>query len=202
MCFAWFAVSFGYYGVSMSASSLGLNVYLSSALLALVEVPIFPAVIWLVEPARLGRRGTTAGGLAVGGLCCLLSAAVPEGNTSIMVTLALIGKSAISGAFGVVYLYAAELFPTNLRSRSMSFQSLVARIGSMAAPVVADLGGVSRALPFAMFGVPCLIAGMLLCTLPETAGKPLLNTIADIELPLKTQTLCPCDYSAVHTEES
>lgn len=202
MCFAWFSVSLGYYGVSMSASSIGLNIYLSSALLALAEIPIYPTALWLVESGRLGRRGTTAGGLAVGGLCCLLSAAIPEGNTPIMLTLALIGKAAISGAFGVVYLYAAELFPTNLRSRSMSFQSLVARIGSMAAPVIADLGAVSHALPFAIFGVPCLAAGMLLCTLPETAGQPLLNNIEEIELPPKTQSICPFSYKAVHTEEA
>jgi len=201
MCFAWFAVSLGYYGVSMSASSIGLGVYISSAVLALAELPVYPAAVWLVEAGRLGRRGTTGGGLAVGGLCCLLSAAVPVENTSILVSLAIVGKGAISGAFGVVYLFAAELFPTNIRSRSMSMQSLVARLGSMAAPVIADLGQVSHALPFAIFGVPCLTAGVLLCTLPETAGQPLLNTIAEI----KGQTAvrpCLCDYTAVQTEES
>merc|ERR1719215_2356928 len=135
----------------------------------------------MLKTERAGRRGTIAGSLAIGGGCCVLCAAVPEKLFSVSLLLTFIGKAAIAGGFGCVYLYAAELFPTDIRSRSISFQSLVARLGGMLAPIVADLGTVSRGLPFTIFGVPCLIAGALLCTLPETAGTPLLCTIDDIK---------------------
>lgn len=40
----------------------------------------------------------------------------------------------------VVYMFAAELFPTSVRSRSIGLQSLSARVGGMLAPMVANLG--------------------------------------------------------------
>jgi MFS family permease len=56
MCLAWFALSFGYYGVSMNASNIGSSVYVSSAVLSLVEMPTFPLALWLVKAGRAGRR--------------------------------------------------------------------------------------------------------------------------------------------------
>lgn len=184
MCLAWFALSFGYYGVSMNAGNVGSNVYVSSAVLALVEVPIHCSAPFLVREGRLGRRGATSGGLLVGGICCLLCL-MSSGSVAMLSTFAFLGKAAISLGFGVVYLFAAELFPTSIRSRAMGLQSLCARIGGLIAPFVADLGNTSASLPFAIFGAPCVVAGLLLLTLPETVGKPLVNTIDDMQAPAK-----------------
>merc|ERR1712137_445883 len=86
-----------------------------------------------------GRRGTMTLGLIMGGLCCLLCAFPEEGST-FMLILVFAGKSGVALSFSVVYLYAAELFPTDIRSSSMGLQSLVSRIGGMLAPVVAEIG--------------------------------------------------------------
>ena len=39
----------------------------------------------------------------------------PGGSLSLKMIVALLGKFAVAGSFGVVYLYAAELFPTQVR---------------------------------------------------------------------------------------
>ena len=44
--------------------------------------------------------------------------------------LSLIGKFGASASFSIVYVYSAELYPTNLRSTSLGTCSLVARLGS------------------------------------------------------------------------
>ena len=49
--------------------------------------------------------------------------------------LYLIGKVAISGAFGVVYMFTAEIFPTKLRTSLLGLCSMVGRLGSMLAPL-------------------------------------------------------------------
>merc|ERR1712025_145687 len=134
----------------------------------------------LIEPDRAGRRGTMGGALVAGGLCCILYGAIPQEMSALLVTLALLGKAPIAAAFGVAYLFSAELFPTSVRSRSLSLMSLCGRVAGMIAPVVADLGSVSSALPFMVFGAPCLFSGVLLFTVCETAGQPMLNTIDDI----------------------
>lgn len=200
LCLAWFSLSLGYYGVSMNASNIGSSIYTSSAALSIVELPMFPIALWLVKPGRAGRRGATAGGLLIGGGCCLLCVLFTD-NAPMSMALAFAGKAAIAMAFGVVYLFAAELFPMSLRSGSMGLQSLCARLGGMLAPIAANMGQTSKALPFIIFGVPCLIAGALVCSLPETAGQPLPDTIEDIKLPAKRTGLpCPWWYSELEEE--
>jgi len=200
MCFTWFALSLGYYGVSMNASNIGLSIFISNAVLGFVELPAYPLALWLVKAGRAGRRGTVAGSLALGGGCCVLCAAVPEDLFYVSLFLTFVGKASIAAGFGCVYLYSAELFPTDIRSRAISFQSLVARLGGMLAPIVADLGTVSRGLPFAIFGAPCIIAGALLCTLPETAGTPLLGTIDDIKADGKRRWPCLPRYKELEED--
>jgi len=175
----------GYYGLAMNVSNLGSSVYISSAVAALVELPAYVVAIWSIDSPRIGRRGATAGGLIFGGFCCVLSAFTPGWG---LLVLAFTGKFAVALAFAVVYLYAAELFPTSVRSRSMGLQSLAARVGGMGASIVADLGKTSQALPMIIFGAPCLVAGLFIGSLPETLGRPMLDTIDDIAAPGSKET--------------
>lgn len=48
----------------------------------------------------------------------------------------MFGKAFISVTYAVVYVYAAEIFPTEARSIGMGTASMFARISSMAAPYV------------------------------------------------------------------
>ena len=55
------------------------------------------------------------------------------------IALALVGKLGPAGAFGVIYVFSAELYPTVLRNAGMGASSCVARFGGMAAPYVAKM---------------------------------------------------------------
>ena len=57
----------------------------------------------------------------------------------LLITLALIGKSCITGAFGTLYVWSAELYPTVVRNSGMGSSSAIARVGSMLAPYIAKL---------------------------------------------------------------
>lgn len=57
----------------------------------------------------------------------------------VILILAMIGKLGITSAFGVVYLYSCELFPTVLRNSAMGMFSTCGRIGAVLAPYIADL---------------------------------------------------------------
>ena len=50
--------------------------------------------------------------------------------------LSQLGKFGVTCAFAIIYVYAAELYPTVLRSTGMGMSSVMARVGSILAPVV------------------------------------------------------------------
>ena len=56
-----------------------------------------------------------------------------------MITLTSVGKFGVSAAFSIVYIFAAELFPTVVRSSGIGASSFCARIGGIVAPQMALL---------------------------------------------------------------
>lgn len=199
MCLSWFALSVGYYGLSLSVANMGWGVRLANAISGLVELPMYVLAVWLIEKPWAGRRMAALSGLLVCGLSCLLAAlqslreadSDPESKPGgLMLLFVYVGKAGVSMSFAVIYLYAAELFPTDIRGRSMSLQSLVSRIGGMCSPVIASLGHDSLALPMILFGLPSLVSGVLLCGLPETRGTSLPDTIDDVKVPAASCSCC------------
>lgn len=57
----------------------------------------------------------------------------------LIVTLSLVGKFGIAAAFAIVYVYSAEIFPTEYRSVGIGACSMCARIGGIVAPFIASL---------------------------------------------------------------
>lgn len=55
------------------------------------------------------------------------------------ITLAMIGKFGASAAFGIIYVFSAELFPTVIRNNGIGLSSLIGHIGGVIAPYIANL---------------------------------------------------------------
>merc|ERR1711936_37718 len=98
----------------------------------------------------------------------------------LQVTLALVGKFGATASFAVVFVYTAEMFPTEIRSTAVGASSLCGRIGGIVAPPVATLGSVWLPLPFVIMGSFSLLGGILvLLILPETLGSKLPDTMEE-----------------------
>ncbi len=85
-----------------------LNVYVLLTLVALAQFPGYAAAIWLVE--AWGRKPTLATFLALGGISAL-TFALADTTAVYVAALFFVGFFNL-GAWGAVYPYTSELFPT------------------------------------------------------------------------------------------
>ncbi|KAK5887840.1 hypothetical protein CesoFtcFv8_016401 [Champsocephalus esox] len=88
----------------------------------------------------------------------------------------------MTSAFCVVYTFSSELFPTVIRSTAMGCCSMAARIGSIISPFIIYLGQFNKSLPYILIGGFALCGALLCFLLPETFGKPLPETMAQMQL--------------------
>uniref|UniRef100_A0A1A8H2S3 Major facilitator superfamily (MFS) profile domain-containing protein n=1 Tax=Nothobranchius korthausae TaxID=1143690 RepID=A0A1A8H2S3_9TELE len=176
--YIWFVNVLVYYGLSLGVSRLGTNLYLTQFVFGLVEIPARTLVLFVLP---LSRRLSQSGFLAVGGLACLLMLTIPADHPNILTGLAMVGKFGITASFAVIYVYTAEIFPTVVRQTGIGVSSMFARMGGVLAPMINMLHNHSPATPLILFGVSPLLGAMLALALPETADRPLPDTLEDAE---------------------
>ncbi|XP_043199199.1 organic cation transporter protein-like isoform X1 [Amphibalanus amphitrite] len=192
--YQWFVTAMVYFGLAMNSTNLGGNVYLDFILVQLVDWPSIILCIVVLDPwgrkfcsslcFLLAGAGSIASGLCSGN----------EGLEMATVGFALLGKFGAAGMFAIVFVYGAELFPTDVRNTGIGMSSAAGRIGSILAPFIAGLGKDSQVLPMSIFGVLSLVAGVVTLKLPETYGENLPETLEEAENFGRNQGLCfiPC----------
>ncbi|XP_077566669.1 solute carrier family 22 member 16 isoform X2 [Stigmatopora nigra] len=175
----WFIGSLGYYVFSLGSVNLGGNQYVNLFLVGAVELPSY--LVGCFGMDRIGRKKTCAPALLLAGLACILTMVLPSDIEALAIALGMIGKFAIAIAFGLVYLYTCELYPTVIRSLAVGTGSMMCRVGSVVAPFCVYLADVWVYLPQLIVGVLAFVIGILTLMLPETLGKPLTSTLEEAE---------------------
>ncbi len=135
----WIALNISYYGlflwlpfVLQSEKSFHVNVYLLLTLSALSQFPGYAAAIWLVE--RIGRKPTLATFLLLGGVSAY-AFAVADSSGVYITALFFVGFFNL-GAWGAVYPYTSETFPTRLRSSAFGVMEGVGKTAAIAGPYI------------------------------------------------------------------
>lgn len=177
--FDWFVNSGTYYALSWNTGNLGGNMILNFVISGAVEIPGYLFLLFTLN--RWGRRNILCGCMLVAGVLLLLTMAVPEEQDWIVVTLAMLGKMAITASYGTIYIFSAEQFPTPVRNVGLGASSMVARFGGIAAPYINLLALIWKPLPLIILGACSFIGGLLSLFLPETLNKKLPETIAEGE---------------------
>ncbi|XP_037541081.1 solute carrier family 22 member 16 [Nematolebias whitei] len=175
----WFIGSLGYYVFSLGSVNLGGNQYVNLFLAGAVEIPAYLVGCFAMD--RIGRKMTCAPALLLAGVSCMLIIVVPADIQALAVTLSMIGKFAVAIAFGLIYLYTCELYPTIIRSLAVGSGSMMCRVGSVVAPFCVCLADVWTYLPQLIVGILAFIIGVLTLLLPETLGEPLTTTLEEAE---------------------
>ncbi|XP_063773204.1 solute carrier family 22 member 16 isoform X2 [Pseudophryne corroboree] len=173
----WFTSSLGYYVFALNSVNLGGNEYVNLFLSGAVEIPSY--IICCLCMDKLGRRNTLVPFLLLSTVFCGVIMLIPEDYSTIIIVMSMAGKFSIGIAFGLIYLYTAELYPTVVRSLAVGSGSMMCRIGSVVAPFCVYLTEVWIFMPQLLVGIVAFISGILTLLLPETLGMPLMNTMEE-----------------------
>ncbi|KAL5972849.1 Organic cation/carnitine transporter 4 [Asimina triloba] len=173
-----FLTSVVYYGLSLNVVNLGTNLYVNVALNALAEMPAFALTAWLLDV--FGRKPLTIGTMWFSGAFCGAGSLMGTVGVWKMVRMAcgILGIFGMAGTYNLLFIYAAELFPTVVRNAALGCATQGAQMGAILAPMVVVLGG---GLPFVVFGLCGIVGGTLAYLLPETLNRPLYDTMAGME---------------------
>ncbi len=178
----WIALNFSYYGLFLwlptilpgfGVAELAQTSYVGRFLVAsaLAQFPGYLASMYLVE--RWGRKRTLALFLLLGGVSGLVFATA---STFAVVLVGLVFVSFFNlGAWGAVYPYTSELFPTQYRATGFGMAEGVGKVTAILGPVIfgALLAWVSGLLlPLALIAIVMAVGGAILAAMgPETKGE-------------------------------
>ena len=133
----WIALNISYYGlflwlpfVLQDREQFSIDIYLLLTLSALSQFPGYFTSIWLVE--RIGRKPTLAAFLLLGGVSAY-AFAVADSAAALAAALFFVGFFNL-GAWGAVYPYTAELFPSRLRSSAFGMVEGVGKGAAIGGP--------------------------------------------------------------------
>ncbi len=178
----WFTISLGYYGVFIWLPRIFvqqgftfLRTYQNVFLMALAQLPGYFSAAYLVE--RWGRKPTLGSYLILSGVFTYLFA-MATSLTGILAAAVWMSFFNL-GAWGALYAYTPELYPTEVRTTGMGWASGMTRIAGALAPT---LGGyllpLSLTLALTVYAVAFLVGGLTVLALGrETRGQPLADVV-------------------------
>lgn len=181
---AWFCLSFGYYGIFVWLPGIFVTEgfgfvrgYGYIILLALAQVPGYALAAWGVD--RIGRRPTLALfliGSAAG--CMIFGFAV---TPPLVIGGSLLLSFSLLGAWGALYAYTPEIYPTEARATGMGWMGAMARAAGILAPFGgAWLLGLSLPLALSVYAASLLAAGVaVLAMRQDPKGAALADTLAE-----------------------
>ncbi len=180
---AWFGIVFSYYGIFMWLPSLvyaqGFEVVKTFEyvlIMTLAQLPGYFAAAWLVD--RIGRKYTLSMFLLMSGVCSYLF-----GHAS--TTAALTGWGAAMsffnlGAWGVIYTYTPEMYPTVVRALGSGWAAGFGRLGGMLAPALVGImiaRGIGMDVIFLMFASVFVFVSLLILSFGKESKQKTLEEL-------------------------
>ena len=182
---AWFGINFSYYGIFMWLPSIvfqqGFTVVKTFEyvlIMTLAQLPGYYCAAWLVDV--IGRKYTLSLFLLISGVASYFfgNAATPGELLAWGAAMSFFNL----GAWGVLYTYTRELYPTAIRALGSGWAAGFGRIGSMIAPAMVGMmigSSMSSSSIFMLFAGVFLAVSLIVVTLGIESRQKSLEEIAD-----------------------
>ncbi|CAN8007720.1 unnamed protein product [Ixodes pacificus] len=172
-----------FYGLQFSVTSLGGDPYINFVLAAAAELPVCLLCYSSVRWCR--RRRTMLAMFGVTGLCSVaVGLLIFAGSTVAWLRqcLGIVGKLVASASLTVIWMFAAEVFPTVLRTVGVGACLVGTRVGAALAPFIVELKSyTSEVVPPIILGGLFFLSAILVLPLPETFRVALPDTLHETE---------------------
>ncbi|CAH0725908.1 unnamed protein product, partial [Brenthis ino] len=175
----WCASEMVYVGLSYYGPAIGSNQYMSFFLSSAVEIPSYIVCWFLMD--RVGRRWPLCLSMVISGIFCIVTVLLPADAETETLILYLISKCFISASFLIIYPYAGELYPTELRGIGIGTSAYIGGLGLIIIPFINYLGTSNLVLPLVLMGAVSVLGGVTALRLPETLHCPLPQTAEEGE---------------------
>ncbi|XP_073988758.1 carcinine transporter [Rhodnius prolixus] len=175
----WFANEMVYVGLSYYGPALGKDQYLSFLLSSAVEIPSY-LFCWLIMD-RWGRRWPLSISMILSGVSCIATVLLPSDAVTLTLMLFLFSKFTISASFLIIYPFAGELYPTQVRGIGIGTSAYISGLGLILIPFINYLGSENLVLPLVILGGISVFGGLTSLRLPETLHHKLPQTIEEGE---------------------
>lgn len=123
-------------------------------------------------------------------LAYVCAVAVPRGRAIAETLVFMLARVALTMAYNVGYLYAAEVYPTAARSQGLSLRQAFGSVGKFFSSQVTELAMYGRPIPLLLMGAMSFLLAMLTFPMPETLHQKLPETLKDGEEFVYGQNTC------------
>lgn len=115
------------------------------------------------------------------GVACVITVMLPDDAVDETLVLYLVSKALLSASFLIIYPFAGELYPTQVRGIGIGASSYIGGLGLIGIPFITYLGKDNLKLPLVIMGFLSMLGGMTGLRLPETLHHRLPQTIEEGE---------------------
>lgn len=179
LSFVRFANSMLFYGLNLHIHHLGDNIFLIQCLFGLVN--ILANCVALLALNYMGRRVSQVLLMFLMGISILAITFVPQEMDTLRVVLSTFGEGVCVATLLCSITQGNELIPTSFRATGLGIIAICGNFGAALSPLTMILRTYSEPLPWIVYGVLSIIAGLSVLLLPETRNQPLPDYIQEVK---------------------
>ncbi|CAN7942191.1 unnamed protein product [Ixodes hexagonus] len=170
------------------AANASHNPFLMTTAVNAVDIVATATALPLAD--RWGRRPTMMTTYSFAAVAYLFAVSVPAGATTVETLVFMLARMALTMAYNVGYLHAAEVYPTAVRSQALSVRQAFGSVGKFLSSQVTQLAMYGRPIPLVVMGAMSFLLALLTFPLPETLHHELPETLKEGEEYNHAQNTC------------